>query len=108
MEAALFATGCLCELSLHFAEIAFEKVVDMTNAMGSSPALKLSAIRVFSKLGASPHLSIQAHEVCACFNHSPPVTCGTGLHHCYAIDFVTEVCSDMDQMSMFLSQMLVW
>lgn len=66
VEAALFATGCLCELSLHYAQIAFEKVVDMANAMGSSTALKLSAIRVFSKLGASPHLSLQAHEVCAC------------------------------------------
>lgn len=64
-EAALFAAGCLCELSPHYAQIALEKVVEMANAMGSSPALKLSAIRVFSKLGASPHLALQAHGVCA-------------------------------------------
>lgn len=65
VEAALFATGRLCELSLNYAHIAFEKVVDMANAMGSSLAIKLSAIRVFSKLGASPHLSLEAHEVSA-------------------------------------------
>lgn len=64
VDAALFATGCLCELSSNYAQIAFEKVVDMANAMGSSPAMKLAAIRVFSKFGVSPHLSLGAHEVC--------------------------------------------
>lgn len=64
VEAALFAMGCLCELSLSFAEIVLEKVVEIANAMGSSPATKLSAIRVFSKLGVSPHLAFKAHEVC--------------------------------------------
>lgn len=62
VEAALFAMGCLCELSLSFAEIVLEKVVEIANAMGSSPATKLSAIRVFSKLGVSPHLAFKAHE----------------------------------------------
>ncbi|KAG0565001.1 hypothetical protein KC19_8G155500 [Ceratodon purpureus] len=62
VDAALFATGCLCELSSNYAQVAFEKVVDMANAMGSSPATKLAAIRVFSKFGVSPHLSLAAHE----------------------------------------------
>lgn len=66
VDAALFATGCLCELSSNYAQVAFEKVVDMANAMGSSPATKLAAIRVFSKFGVSPHLSLEAHEVCPC------------------------------------------
>ena len=65
VEAALFATGCLSELSTNYAQIAFEKVVDMANAMGSSPAIKLAAIRVFSKFGVSPHLSLEAQEVCS-------------------------------------------
>ena len=63
MEAALNAMGCLCELSPKFAQVAFDKLVFMVNAMETPPAIKLSAIRVFPKLAHSPYLSIQAHEV---------------------------------------------
>jgi hypothetical protein len=55
--------GCLCELSPEFAQVAFDKLVFMVNAMETPPAIKLSAIRVFPKLAQSPYLSIQAHEV---------------------------------------------
>lgn len=63
MEAALNAMGCLCELSPEFAQVAFDKLVFMVNAMETPPVIKLSAIRVFPKLAQSPYLSIQAHEV---------------------------------------------
>lgn len=66
MEAALYAMGCLCELSVEFAQCALEKLVDMSYTMQTPPDIKLAAIRVFSKLGLSPSLSVKAQKVVTC------------------------------------------
>ena len=63
MEAALYAMGCLCQLSVEFAQCALEKLVDMVYTMQTPPNVKLAAIRVFAKLGLSPSLSAKAQKV---------------------------------------------
>ncbi|BBN06107.1 integrator complex subunit 7 [Marchantia polymorpha subsp. ruderalis] len=63
VSAAFFAMGCLSELSDDFAEQALEKTYEMINAMSTTPQMKVWAVRFFSKMGHSPALSLQAHEM---------------------------------------------
>ncbi|KAL3694652.1 hypothetical protein R1sor_008303 [Riccia sorocarpa] len=63
VSAAFFAMGCLSVVSQKFAEQALEKAFEMINRMGTPPQMKVLAIRFFSKVGHSPVLSLQAHEM---------------------------------------------
>ncbi|KAL2633081.1 hypothetical protein R1flu_004560 [Riccia fluitans] len=63
VSAAFFAMECLSEISEEFAEHALEKAFEMINLMETPPQMKFLAVRFFAKLGHSPVLSLQAHEM---------------------------------------------
>ncbi|KAJ7540429.1 hypothetical protein O6H91_10G014600 [Diphasiastrum complanatum] len=62
VEAAYFAIGCFCDLSTSFATLALEKILEISNAIRTTPPLRVGAIRLLGKMGISPFLSHKAHE----------------------------------------------
>ncbi|CAM6129971.1 unnamed protein product [Calypogeia fissa] len=63
VTAALFAMGCLSELSDEFAAHSLQKSFEIINAMETPPQVKVLAVRLFARVGNSSVLSLQAFEM---------------------------------------------
>lgn len=63
MKAALFAAGCLCELSDDFANVFLEILRTMVLSQEISRGIKLAGGRAFAKMWCSFSLAEKAYKV---------------------------------------------
>lgn len=62
VHAGLYAVGCLCEISEPFSTLALERLIDVINAMETTPKTRIRAIRIFAQMHLLASASFKAYE----------------------------------------------
>lgn len=63
VKAALFASGCLCELSSDFASVVLEMLVNLATSPDVPSTARWAAVRVFSRMECSSAIADGAYKV---------------------------------------------
>lgn len=63
VKAALFASGCFCELSSDFASVVLEMLVNLVTSPDVPSTVRWAGVRIFSRMECSYAIADRAYKV---------------------------------------------